>query len=344
MISLFYFIILVLSIVFLSNFLKKIKLLLSHSGEKHQEYVEKSSIPMIGGIFLISTFCILFYEIKIYPILLAMLSMFFLGIFSDLKIFNSPKSRFFLQSVIIIFFVHFANLEILETRNYHLDKLMQYKLINFIFVNFCILILVNGNNFIDGLNGLLLGYFIIVSYFLLNIGFFEFYNISGYNLNIYFILFLVMIFFNVSNKLYLGDNGGYVISIFFGFMLINYHQNFSDISPYFVILLLWYPCFENLFSIIRKFKFNKSPIYPDSNHLHQLLFYFLNKKNKLKNIHNNNLSTTIILMVNFLVFSIGTLDIYSTQLQIFSIILAVIIYISSYIVLFKFKFKKFNLM
>ena len=41
MISLFYFIILVLSITFLSNFFKKNKLLLSHSGEKHQEYVEK---------------------------------------------------------------------------------------------------------------------------------------------------------------------------------------------------------------------------------------------------------------------------------------------------------------
>ncbi len=343
MINLFYFIILVLSIVFLSNYCKKKKLLLSHSGEKHQEYVEKNSIPMIGGIFLILTFCILFYEIKIYPIFFAMLCVFFLGIFSDLKIINSPKARFFLQSVIIIFFVYFANLEILETRNYYLDQFMQYKLINFIFVNFCILILVNGNNFIDGLNGLLLGYFIIVSYFLLNTGFFEFYNISGYNLNIYFILFFVMIFFNVSNKLYLGDNGGYVISIFFGFMLINFHQNFSDISPYFVILLLWYPCFENLFSIIRKFKFNKSPIYPDSNHLHQLLFYFLNKKNKLKNIHNNNLSTFIILIVNFLIFSIGISDIYSTRLQIFLIILAVIIYILSYIVLFKFKFKKLNL-
>ena len=48
--------------------------------------------------------------------------------FSDLKIFNSPKARFFLQSIIIIFFVHFANLEILETRNYYLDKFMQYKL------------------------------------------------------------------------------------------------------------------------------------------------------------------------------------------------------------------------
>ena len=125
-------------------------------------------------------------------------------------------------------------------------------------------------------------------------------------------------------------------------MLINYHQNFSDISPYFVILLLWYPCFENLFSIIRKFKFNKSPIYPDSNHLHQLLFYFLNKKNKFKNVHNNNLSTIIILMINFLVLSISISDIYSTKLNIFNF-LAVIIYIFSYIP-FKFKFKKFNLM
>ena len=95
MINLFYMIILVLSIVFLSNYCKKIKLLLSHSGEKHQEYVEKSSVPMIGGIFLILTFCILFYEIKIYPILFAMLCMFFLGIFSDLKYSIHQKRDFF---------------------------------------------------------------------------------------------------------------------------------------------------------------------------------------------------------------------------------------------------------
>ena len=153
MISLIYLTFLILGIIFFNIIFKKYKILLSHSGDKHQEYVEKESIPMIGGIFLILTFLFLFFKIQIYTILLSMIIMFILGIFSDLKIINSPKLRFLLQSLIILIFVYFTNLEILETRNEYLDKFLKNQLINFIFVNFCILILVNGSNFIDGLNG-----------------------------------------------------------------------------------------------------------------------------------------------------------------------------------------------
>ena len=169
---------------------------------------------MIGGIFLILTFLFCF-KIQIYTILLSMIIMFILGIFSDLKIINSPKLRFLLQSLIILIFVYFTNLEILETRNEYLDKFLKNQLINFIFVNFCILILVNGSNFIDGLNGLLIGYFGLVSSVLFKIGFFEFYQVSDYFLFIYFSLFLTLFIFNIFNKLYLGDNGCYVISVSF---------------------------------------------------------------------------------------------------------------------------------
>ncbi len=339
MISFIYLTTLILGIIFLNVIFKKYNILLSHSGDKHQEYVEKDSIPLIGGIFLILTFLFLFLKIKIYTILFSMIVMFVLGIFSDLKVINSPKFRFLLQSFIIILFVYLTNLEILETRNEYLDIFLNNQIINFIFVNFCILILVNGSNFIDGLNGLLIGYFGLVSSVLFKIGFFEFYQVSDYFLFIYFSLFLTLFMFNIFNKLYLGDNGCYVISVFFGFMLINFHQNFNNISPYFIISLLWYPCFENLFSIIRKFRFNRSPIYPDSNHLHQLLFNFIKKKYNLKNIYNNNLSTIIILLFNSLIFLIALSDIYSTKLQLFSIILAVLTYICAYIFLFNFKFK-----
>ena len=139
--------------------------------------------------------------------------------------------------------------------------------------------------------------------------------------------------------MYLGDNGVYVLSVFFGSMLINYHQNFPRISPYFFILIVWYPCFENLFSIIRKFKLKRSPIYPDTNHLHQLLFYFLRKKNNFKDLINNNLSSMIILMINFFIFLIAVNNIYSTKLQIFTLFSAIMIYIIVYIFLFNFKYK-----
>ena len=86
----------------------------------------------------------------------------------------------------------------------------------------------------------------------------------------------------------LGDAGAYVLSFFVGYLILLCHNSNPNISPYFFITLLWYPCYENLFSILRKFKLNKSPIKPDNNHLHQLIFFYLKKKYKLKNIFANN--------------------------------------------------------
>ena len=47
-------------------------------------------------------------------------------------------------------------------------------------------------------------------------------------------------------------------------------------------MLLWYPSYETLFSIIRKNIMNKSPMDPDSNHLHQQIFHFVKRKIKFK--------------------------------------------------------------
>lgn len=155
----------------------------------------------------------------------------------------------------------------------------------------------------------------------------------------FFLLTLILIYCsNILNKLYLGDSGVYAISMFFGLVILDYHNKFSLISPYFFILILWYPCFENLFSIIRKFKLKRSPINPDTNHLHQLLFYFFKKKNKLSDLTNNNLSSFSILLFNLFVFMFALNDIYSTKLQIAGIFISVLIYVIIYLYLFKFKF------
>ena len=87
-----------------------------------------------------------------------------------------------------------------------------------------------------------------------------------------------MYLFNLFNKLYLGDSGSYILGLIFSFIVISFYKLDQLVSPYYIILLLWYPCFENLFSILRKFRFNKSPLYPDQNHFHQLLFFFIKKK------------------------------------------------------------------
>ena len=123
------------------------------------------------------------------------------------------------------------------------------------------------------------------------------------------------------------------------YFLIEIYSNRLALSPFFIILLLWYPCFENLFSIIRKFQINKSPTHPDNKHFHQLLFYFIKTKTKLSNIYSNNLSSLIINLYNFLIFYFGSINTHHTQALILLILLNVLVYITVYLKLFNFKYQ-----
>ena len=182
--------------------------------------------------------------------------------FLILKKLNNVSSRFFLQIILIIFFVSIIGIEIKNTRIDYLDIIISNKIANIIFVGFCLMVLVNGGNFIDGLNGLLLKYFLIVYLFIL----FNFednsYVDKDFLLNLSIVLSIILLF-NLFGFLYMGDSGAYLLSILSGVYLINFSYNNDYISPFFIILLLWYPCFELLFSMIRRFK-NKSKTYkPD---------------------------------------------------------------------------------
>jgi UDP-N-acetylmuramyl pentapeptide phosphotransferase/UDP-N-acetylglucosamine-1-phosphate transferase len=231
-------------------------------------------------------------------------------------------------------------LRIISTRLILLDNLLQYKLLNYIFVCFCILVLINGTNFVDGLNGLVSGYYLIVLFFLYKNNFLADILYQNFNIIIFFYILFLLYFLNIFNKLYLGDSGAYLLGIIFSFIVINYYRLEQSISPYYIILLLWYPCFENLFSILRKFKFKKSPMQPDNNHLHQLLFFFMKKKISLSNLLINNYCSLIINIFNFFILFIGSTDIFNTKFQIYLIVLNIFIYLFLYLMLFNFRYKK----
>jgi len=134
----------------------------------------------------------------------------------------------------------------------------------------------------------------------------------------------------------LGDSGAYLLGFFMGLMIISSHVSNPDVSPYFFISLIWYPCFENLFSILRKINRKFSPLKPDSKHLHQLVFFFLTKKFNLKLIISNNLSSVIISFFNFLIIYISSLNPSSTIFQIKLIATSIIFYNIIYVFLFRF--------
>ena len=332
------FIFIPILIYFFNLYIVKKKLLTNFSGETHQKYLGTKNSPLSGGIFLILFLSIVFIQKDLITYIF-LIFIFMLGLFSDLKILSLPLRRLFYQFILILLFVYFSSLDKISTRIIFIDYVLQNYYIGIFFSTFCLIILVNGTNFIDGLNSLVLTYYLIVISLLFKLNLLNGINISDFNAVYFCYLLLVLIIFNLFNQFYLGDSGAYLLGLLMGYILIKTHDANPYISPYFIVLLLWYPCFENLFSIIRKFKFGKSPVYPDNKHIHQLLFHFFKKKFKLSSLACNNYSSIAINIYNFFVLFIGSYNIYNTQFLIILIFINILFYIITYFRLLKFKYK-----
>ena len=323
---------------FLNNFLIKKRILLNYSGSVHQKFSGLTTVPLTGGIFIFLSILYLYFN-EIASIIYLFSCLFILGLATDLKIIASPKIRFLIQAMLLFLIVYLSDLRISPTRIYIIDFLISNILLSYIFSTFCLLILINGSNFIDGLNGLLVGYYSLISLIFYQLDFSNFLDIENNSLLFFLIILSILFLLNLFKKSFMGDTGAYVLGFFYGYLLIQIYADNQIFSPFFVILLLWYPCFENLFSILRKFQLKKSPIKPDSNHLHQLLFFYLKKKYKLKSIFANNYSSLIILLYNLIIFSVGIQKITNTQHQIILLILNILIYCATYFKLFNYKYK-----
>jgi UDP-N-acetylmuramyl pentapeptide phosphotransferase/UDP-N-acetylglucosamine-1-phosphate transferase len=81
---------------------------------------------------------------------------------SDAHFITSAKIRISFQIFIILVLVLYSGIEIRDIRIPTLDYLLNYQPISIIFTVFCILVLINGSNFIDGVNTLLCGYIVVV--------------------------------------------------------------------------------------------------------------------------------------------------------------------------------------
>ena len=276
--------------------------------------------PLTGGFFIIIVFLLVLFEENNF-FLISIILIFFTRFVSDLNKIISPNKRLLLQVIIVLFLIIFTNLEINSTRVIILDKFLENNIFNIFFVSFCVLVLINGTNFIDGLNGLSLGYYFIVTIALLNNNFYYSNLLQGNELlylSCYLFIFLIL---NQSNLFFIGDSGSYSLGLIFSFLLINIYTVNSNISPFYIILLVWYPCFELLFSILRKFNINFSPAKPDIRHLHQLIYNLIKNKYNFSKLKSNNISSILILLFNSFSIFLGSADIYNSQNQIILIIM-----------------------
>ena len=336
--NLFYIFLILFALTFFLNLflIKKNLLLDSTKISKHKSFTQNKYKVSYAGAFIILVACIFFWVEKDYNLIIFFTLIFILGIFSDLGLLESPLKRFVLQSIIILSFLIFYETGISSIRIEFLDYIIQYKVINLFFTTFCILIVINGSNFMDGVNTLVVGYFILILLSLLFIFFNNSNILLNYNLIIITIISLLVVFiFNIFGKIYLGDNGAYLVAFIISIILIDASKNNILVSPYYVVNLLWYPAFENFFSIIRKAIQKKSPMGADNEHLHQLLFLYFKSVKGLNQKFSNSLTACTINLFNLVIFGIATLYHSKTTIQILIIFISLFLYSFCYFILKK---------
>ncbi len=325
-------------IFFLINHLiRKISFFLDNKkSSTHKMFIEnKINPPFSGGIFILLSLFLLIPNINI-DFKIMILLIFMTGFLSDTNILKSANLRFIIQIILVVLSVVILEKYIQSTRWDFLDMFMSNYYFNIFFTSFCILILINGTNFIDGLNTIVVGYYLLVIFFVSSFYQNDVYYIFNYQIiNYVLIIFFCIFILNALNLLYLGDNGAYIISFFVGIMLIDLSNNIKTLSPYYIVNLLWYPAYENLFSIVRKIKTKKSPLKPDNLHLHQLIFLFLKSHFNFKIKFLNTFSGILINLFNLLIFLVATQNYSYTKFQVIILIFSLVIYNTIYFSLSK---------
>jgi len=254
----------------------------------------KESTYRLGGVtifsFLILVFLYLYFfkSIFLFEYISFCTLFFILGLTDDLKINIAPKFRLLTMSVLLVILVIYNGIYIEKTGLEFLNYLLKIDIFALIFMCLCFLFIINGCNLIDGFNGLLGIHALIIFVILF------FINFTNNNNELIFFLFysilLILIFlkFNFPKaQMFLGDSGAYLVGVLIAVSVVKTSILNPSISPFFFCVLLFYLFFEVFFSFFRKLiVVRQSPLFPDSQHLHMILYkFFLKKQKKKLNLH-----------------------------------------------------------
>lgn len=244
-------------------------------------------IPRLGGLSIFVSISICFFILFIFErnlffksttealtIYICCASFFILGFFDDLRSL-SPYIRLFFQFLFsTISFFGVAKFEgFYFSLNYLNDFLpLSYSLLSF----FCTVIwtvgVINAINWIDGIDGLLIGLTCIYS--------FTFALISFLNNNyLQLIISIGMLsaclgllkYNKPPAKIMTGDGGSYLIGFYLSSSLLNIGQDSGVVNPFLLVSLIFIPLMDMIRVISLRVLSGLSPFYPDRRHFHYFL-------------------------------------------------------------------------
>ena len=281
----------------------------------NERKIHTISIPLLGGLiiycFIVTNliFSVYINEIsfKLFLILLILYSLFFLiGLYDD-KYLLSP-----LKKTVIIIFLLLISLPLdqnLIINNFIFKDIKTVIPLNqggLFFTLLSIFFLFNFLNFTDGINGVAISLCIFWSIvFLINN------NETNYFLYSIIISLIFVLFFNLQNKIFLGNSGASLLSIIFGsFFILDFNTN-GQIKCDEIFLLMFIPGLDAIRVSLQRILRNQSPYLPDRTHLHHLLINICDMKyifliyvaiSSVPYLMSLFLSTIISLFISFIIY------------------------------------------
>jgi UDP-GlcNAc:undecaprenyl-phosphate GlcNAc-1-phosphate transferase len=283
--------------------------------------------PLLGGVIILLNLslillCDFFFDYdllnykfsfkeKISGTLLLFL-FFFLGLFDD-KYSIKPEKKITLSilfSVLILILNN--NLLISEIKLSFIDNQLYLHDFSYLFTIFCIVILINAINFYDGINGQSSIFFIICFTYL------------GYKspiFSFYILIIIALVFIlslNLHNKIFMGDNGIYLVTSILIMALIYEYNKFSTIEfADEIFFLLIIPGYDLLRLTLVRIYNGKNAFYGDRNHLHHMIMkkYSLLKTNLILVFLN------LIPIILYSMFKIGFFKVLLTITTIYFILI-----------------------
>ena len=271
-----------------------------HAAQRvHEDEIFRLSGFIIYLFFTILSFFDYVGSSFVSNLLVALIPLIIIGIKEDLLHNTSPKSRLFsmFMSCLIFFYINPIALPVIDAP--FLGAIINFYPISIIFFTFSIMVVMNGMNLIDGMNGLL-GFTALFLLLAISIIAFNVDDLFIMEIAIFFAspLIIFVIFNFPFGKVFMGDLGAYIYGFVISVLIIYLFGKHDHLLSWSAVLILFYPCMELLFSFVRKINNRMSPFDPDTKHLHSLIYKQI--KIGCRNLSLANSLTTLSLFIFWL--------------------------------------------
>jgi UDP-GlcNAc:undecaprenyl-phosphate GlcNAc-1-phosphate transferase len=243
----------------------------------------EGSVPVFGGIAIFTgiLFSLLFWAKdleNIQFILVSFLIVFFIGVIDDLLTL-SPVKKLIGQIISILIIIYLGDLQI-DNMHGVLGVHVLPAWISALFTIFVVIVITNGFNLIDGVDGLAGGIGVIASFAFGMIALLmeqEDMTIIAFSLTGALLGFLK---YNLHPaRIFMGDTGSLVVGMILSILAINLIKHglvtetikLPNKGPLLAIVILAIPLFDSLRVFIARIMKGRHPLYPGRGHIHHAL-------------------------------------------------------------------------